>query len=139
MTDTETQDETPKKPRKPRSDKGKKKTAPKKEAVEAKEPKQPRSKKLPCFVRQEGKVVTLSGADVFCRPLDAAARTKWGVKDVKGQLGEKCATEETVLTFKSPKAAAAFFDYSFNAEDENDEIIVAGGKTDWEGESIAGF
>ena len=122
--------EAPKKKRAPRK--------PKAEAApaEVEKPKRaPRVAKLPNAIKLDGRVIVVTGTDVYVRDMDAAARTKHGIKQVEGTLGKPCA-EMLTLTFKSPKAAAVFFNESFTAENEDDEMIVAGSKTDWEGDTI---
>ena len=129
-------EEKPKKQRIPRKAKAETPAAPVKAAKPAKAP---RAKKLPHFVTQEGKTIVLSGSDVYCRELSAEDQKKWGIKSVEGALGVPCADAPVTLTFKSPKAAEAFFAHSFSAEDEADEIIVAGGKADWNSTGLSNF
>ncbi len=147
-----------KKPRKPRSDAGVKR-GPRKspEAKEAKPAKRPakteavaednapkrrgRPKtKLDNFVEQDGSLLTISGADVYCRKLTPTKQAEWGIRSVvSGKMGVPCDPEPLVLKFKSPKTAAKFFSYSFGAETEDDEIIVAGSKTDWHSAALDDF
>lgn len=149
-----------KKPRKPRSDVGVKrgprkpkaeKEAPKKrgrppkakvEEVVAEAPKKRGrpSTKVANFVRQEGSVMTISGADVYCRRLTPKKMEEWGIRKIEsGKMGVPCAEVPLVMRFKSPKSAAKFFTHSFGAENEADEIIVSGNKTDWESDALDDF
>lgn len=150
-----------KKPRKPRSDVGVKRgprkpfkadsPAPKKrgrpakakveEVVEApKKRGRPAATKLPNVVEQQGSVLTISGGDVYCRRLTPKKLEEWGIRKVEsGKMGVPCSDAALVLRFKSPKAAGKFFTHSFGAENEADEIIVAGNKTDWQSDVLDDF
>lgn len=133
-------EEAPKKPRKPRkpraSHKPKAEAAP--EAPPEKPARAPRSKSMPNFVECAGKIITVSGKDVFVREMDAAARALHGIKEVQGTLGKPC-IETLTLTFKSPKAAEKFMADSFATENEDEEMIVAGGRTEWRGDGLTDF
>ena len=130
---TETPEEKPKKTRKPRAKKAAAAPAP----APAEKPKRaPKASKFSHEVKHEGRCITVTGTDVKVRDMTPAQLAEFGIKSVEGALGKACA-EPVVLTFKSPAAASKFFAASFTAEDEADEFIVAGAKTDWHGEDLS--
>lgn len=83
------------------------------------------------YVLHEGRKLTLSGADVKLRPLPHEALVKYGIKTITGSQGNPCNTP-VVIEFKSSAAAFKFFDLCLHAEDEVDEHIDAGNKTEWQ-------
>lgn len=99
-------------------------------------PKKERKPKMAHEVIQEGKFVHLRGTDVVMDKLTPKQREAVGIKAVDGKLGVPCA-EPVTLTFKSPKAAAQFFERCFTDEDGTHNYIHTSGKTDWMSEDLA--
>lgn len=121
----------------PPAEKPKRKRAPRKAAAPA-EPvvKKARAPKMAHEVVQDGKFIRLSGTDVTLRRMTPKQRAEFGIKDIDGKMGVPCA-EPVTITFKSPKAAAEFFELSFMDEDGENEWIEAGSKADWLSEDIS--
>ena len=115
----------PKKPRKPRKPKEPAQAAPAEEDEDEDEVKLPKH-----YVLQRGKTITLNGTDVKLRPLSPEQQKKFKVKSITGEVGKPCA-QPVVLTFTSPNAAIDFFDLCLHSEEEVDEHIDCGSKTDW--------
>lgn len=128
---------SPKKPRKPRAPKAAAAPAPKKAKEPAPTPPPKAPKKPKHYVEQTGKLITLSGTDVKLRAMTPAQLKEHGIKQVQGEIGKPCA-QPLVLTFKSPKAAEQFFDLCLHAEEETDEHIECGGKTEWYADNLMG-
>lgn len=82
------------------------------------------------YVLQMGSEVTLSGKDVKLRPLTHELSVDHGIKQVIGAQGEPC-VQPLIIKFKSPAAAEKFFDLCLHAEEEEDEHIQAGNRTEW--------
>lgn len=121
---------TPEKPKRKRTPR-----KPKEEVVTA-APKRERKPKMVHEVVQDGKFIRLSGTDVLLKRMTPKQRAAFGIKDIDGKMGVPCA-EPVTITFKSPKAAADFFELSFMDETGEDEWIDAGSKADWLSEDIA--
>jgi hypothetical protein len=136
MTDkpTEAAPQPEKKPRKPRTP-----PQPEVEAVEDEiDPNDPWGGEKPPkhYVLHEGSTITLSGKDVKLRPLTDESVAAHGIKSVTGAQGMPCEQQQVVLKFKSPAAAFKFFDLCLHAQDEADEHIKSGGKTEWHSERM---
>jgi len=115
-------EEKPKKPRKPR-----KPRAPK-EDVDDEGADEKRSANR---VEHEGAVVTLTGKDVKLQVMTPAQQKEHKVLTIAGVVGKPCAAP-VVITFKTKRAAADFFTMCLNAdEDEPNEFILVGDKTNW--------
>lgn len=84
------------------------------------------------YVLHDGRKLVLSGKDVQLRPLDHEACIRHGIKTVTGAQGMPCEQQQVVIEFKSPAAAFKFFDLCLHAQDEADEHIQAGNKTEWQ-------
>jgi hypothetical protein len=83
------------------------------------------------YVLHHGRFITLHGKDVQLRPLTHEQNVTHGIKNVTGAQGMPCEQQDVVLTFKSPAAAFKFFKLCLHAEDETDEYIKSGNKTEW--------
>lgn len=119
--------------------KPKRKRAPRKPATEKTEEPTVKKARAPKMVHEvvlDGKLIRLSGTDVSLRRMTPKQRAEFGIKEIDGKMGVPCA-EPVTITFKSPKAAAAFFGLSFMDEDGENEWIEAGSKADWLSEDIA--
>lgn len=107
---------------------------PKTEAPKPEKPaRKPRAPKMVHEVVQEGATITLRGTDVVLANVTPVAREKHKIKEIEGKLNAPCA-EPVIIRFASPAAARKFFDFNFSSED--DQFIIAGGKTDWTGEGL---
>lgn len=125
----------PKKPRKPRAPKA---AAPAPKKAKAPKPTPPQVEKKPKhYVEQAGKLITLCGTDVKLRAMTPAQLSEHGIKQVQGVVGKPCA-QPLVLTFKSPKAAERFFDLCLHSDDEANDHIECGGKTEWYADNLMG-
>ena len=140
MTDKPTEDvvepapeKTPRKARNPR------KPAPEVEAAEPEvDENDPWQGEKPPkhYVLHHGATITLNGRDVQLRPLDHEQSVKHGIKSVTGAQGMPCEQQQVVIKFKSPAAAFKFFDLCLHTEDEADEYIKSGGRTEWHSERM---
>lgn len=119
--------------------KPKRKRAPRKPAAAAAPEAPVKRERKPRMVHeivQDGKFIYLRGTDVTLKRMTPKQRAAFGIKDIEGKMGVPCA-EPVTITFKSPKAAADFFELSFMDETGEDEWIDAGSKADWLSEDIA--
>ena len=118
------------------AEKPKRKRAPRKAAPVETPVKRERKPKMVHEVMQDGKFIYLRGTDVMLKRMTPKQRAAFGIKDIDGKMGVPCA-ETVTITFKSPKAAAEFFEMSFMDETGDNEWIYAGNKADWLSEDIA--
>ena len=127
------------KPRKPKAaakDEAKPKKPKHEEADEAEEGDRPF--KMPKnYVDHDGRTITLCGSDVKLRVMTPPTRAKHGIIKVEGTMGKPCA-EKVVLTFKRATQAEKFFETCLHADNDADEFIISGSKTDWYGDNLMG-
>lgn len=96
-----------------------------------KAPKKPKNR-----VEHEGNRIVIAGADVQLKVMTPEQQKAYGVKSITGTMGQPCKDTEVVLTFKSPKAAENFFEGQMNEEEEANEFIDAGGRTEWYSDNL---
>lgn len=87
------------------------------------------------YVEHSGSVITLMGTDVKLRVMTPAKRAAHGIKEIIGTMGKPC-EGPVLIKFKNRAAALKFFDLCLHADDEKNEYIDCGSKTDWFGEEL---
>lgn len=80
-------------------------------------------------VEHVGNTIVCAGKEVTVRAMTPDEQKKAGIKSVSGPFGTPLDGVELTLTFKSPKAASAFFQSQLEAEEN--EVIEGSGKAEW--------
>ncbi len=116
--------DTEKKPKRSKKSPDAPAAEPVKAAKAEKPPKKPKHR-----VEHVGNLIICAGKEVTVRAMTSDEQKKAGLKATTGTFGVPLDGVELTLTFKSPKAASAFFQSQLECEEN--EVIEGSSKVEW--------